>query len=71
MPSPAEPRCRAVVYCRRLSGAPSRKKVATVGVHVKYFFFHPQTGDRVELKKFGKWHGSSVTAAYRNARGVK
>jgi hypothetical protein len=29
-------------------------------------YFYPQAGDRVE-----KWHGSSVTAAYRNARGVK
>ena len=59
------------MYCRRLSGAPSRKGVARVGVHVKYFFFYLPTGDRVELKNFGKWHGRSVIAAYRSAKGVK
>jgi len=59
------------MYCRRLLGAPSRKGVAWVGVHVKYVFLYLPTGDRVELKKFGKWHRSSVTAAYRNAKGVR
>lgn len=54
------------IWCRWLSGAPSRKGVAKVGIHVKYIYFYPQTRDRDE-----KWLGSSVTAVYRNAKGVK
>lgn len=43
-----------------------------VRVHVKYdIYIYLQTGNRIELKKVRKYHGSSVTAAYRNARGVK
>ncbi len=51
-------------------GSTIQERCREVGIHVKSDFLPPK-GDRVELKKFGKWHGSSVTVAHRNARGTR